>query len=139
MQTLRGVVSNLHTTAGGNPIATFVINGAAIQISAALPPVIAEGDEVSVVGTQKSGILIAYAYRNHTQGAQGSARGRAILIYSSVFMLLTLAIGISMHAWKNADTALVIGVLLAGGAAYLALALRIRRAERVLFEPPPGP
>ena len=138
MHTLRGVVSKLHTTAGGRPIATCVIDGTAVQISAASPPVIAEGDEVSVVGPQKSGILIAYAYRNHTQGAQGSARGRAILFYSSVFLSVTLVIGIAMHAWKNADTALVVGVLLAGGAAYLALALRIRRAERVLFEQPPN-
>lgn len=134
MDTLRGVVSNLHTTTGGHPIATFTIDGAAVQISAALPSVIAEGDEVSVIGPRKSGILIAYAYRNHTQGAQGGARGRSILIYSSVFILVTLIIGVGLHAWNNADTALIIGVMVAGGAAYLALALRMRRAERILFE-----
>ncbi len=139
MDTLRGVVNKLHTTTGSNPIATFIINGTAVQISSALPPIIADGDEVSVMGPQKSGILIAYAYRNHTQGAQGSARGRALLIYSSVFMLVILAIGIALHAWKNPDTALILGVLLAGGASYLALALRIRRAERILFEHPPRP
>ena len=139
MDTLRGVVNNLHTTAGGHPLATFIIDGVAVQISAALPPVIAVGDEVSVIGPRKSGILVAYAYRNHTQGAQGSARGRSILIYSSVFMLLTLIIGIALHAWNNADTALIIGVMLAGGASYLALALRIHKAERVLFGQQPGP
>lgn len=139
MDTVRGVVSNLHTTAGGHPIATFTIDGAAVQISAALSPVIAEGDEVSVIGPRKSGILIAYAYRNHTQGAQGSAGGRSILIYSSVFMLLTLSIGIALHAWNNADTALIIGVMFAGGASYLSLALRMRRARRVLLEQQQNP
>jgi hypothetical protein len=136
MDTLRGTVSNLHTTTGGNPIATFTFDGTTIQISAALPPVIAEGDDVSVIGPRKSGILIAYAYRNHTQDAQGGARGRSILIYSSVFMLLTLLIGLAMQAWNNADTALIIGVMLAAGASYLALALRIRRAEHSLFAQP---
>ena len=47
-------------------------------------------------------------------------------------MLVTLLIGVGMQAWKDADTALVIGVLLAGGAAYFALGLRIRRAGRIL-------
>ncbi len=139
MDTVRGVVCNLHTTTSGRPIATFTFDDAAVQISATLPPVIAEGDEVSVIGPRKSGILIAYAYRNHTQGAQGSARGRSILIYSSVFMLLTLIIGVALQAWNNADTALIIGVMLAAGASYLSLALHIRRAERVLFGQQPGP
>ena len=132
MDSLRGIVSNLHTTAGDNPILTFTLDDIAIQINAALPPVIAEGDEVSVIGPRKSGILIAYAYRNHSQGTHGGADGRRMLIYSSVFMLVTLLIGVGMQAWKDADTALVIGVLLAGGAAYVALALRIHRAGRIL-------
>ena len=135
MDSLRGIVSNLHTTTGYNPIVTFTFDDTTIQISAALPPVIAEGDDVSVIGPRKSGILIAYAYRNHTQGAQGGARGRSMMVYSSIFMLVTLLIGISMQAWNNADTALIIGVMLAGGASYLTLALRIRRAGRILSAP----
>lgn len=139
MDTLRGVVSNLHATAGGKHIATFILNGDAVQIRAAQPAVIAEGDEISVIGPRKSGILIAYAYRNHTQNVQGSAGARSLLMYSSSFMLLTLIAGIGLHAWNDANTALVIGLIFAGGAAYFSLALRIRKAERSVFEQPPGP
>ena len=134
MHTARGVVRHLHATSGRNPIVTFTIDDATVQISAALPPVVADGDEVSVIGPRKSGILIAYAYRNHTQGAQGGARGRSILIYASVFMLLTLLAGAGLQAWKDPDRALIVGLLLAGGASYLALALRIHLAARILFK-----
>jgi hypothetical protein len=132
METIRGVVGNLHAS-DGSSIATFLIDGVAIQISASAPPVLAEGDDVSVIGMRKSGILVAYAYLNHTQGVQGSARARTMLIFSSAFMLLTLAIGAGLRAWNNANTALVISVLFAGGLAYFVLALRMRQAERELF------
>ncbi len=139
MDTVRGIVSNLHTTTRGKSIATFILAGGAVQIRATLPAVIAEGDEITVMGPRKSGILIAYAYRNHTQCAQGSAGAHSLLMYSSGFMLLTLIAGIGLHAWNDANTALVIGLIFAGGAAYFSLALRIRKAERSVFEQPPGP
>ena len=133
MDSLRGVVHTLHTTGGNNPIATFMLDDATVQINAAPPVSLAEGDEVSVLGPRKSGILIAYAYCNHTQGTRGGARGQRMLIYSSVFILLTLLLGIVLRAWNNADTALIIGLMLAGGASYVSLGLRIRKAMRILF------
>ena len=139
MDSARGIVSNLHITPGGKSIATFVLDGGTIQIRATLPAVIAEGDELTVMGPRKSGILIAYAYRNHTQHAQGSPGARRLLIYSSGFMLLTLIAFVGLRAWRSANTALIIGLLCAGGASYFSLALNIRRAERCVFEPPPGP
>jgi hypothetical protein len=80
MEALRGVVSHIsrsHEISGSSEsfstgqILTCQITGRAVEIWMWKLPVIHEGDEVVVAGETRQGTLIAYAYRNVSNGSNG--------------------------------------------------------------------
>jgi hypothetical protein len=131
MLTLRGRVANIHTQGGETHVTTFTINDSTIQVTDAFPPVIYDGDEVSVMGPRKNGILLAYAYRNHSKRAQGSLRGKSAMIFSAVFVFFTLTF--VPIFWMDPFWKFVLIVMLGGGIWMFSLGVRAWLAERALF------
>ncbi|WP_338765354.1 hypothetical protein [Massilia sp. METH4] len=131
MEKLRGTVSELRRgkTVSYNPstgtstihAAVFRLDGQLVKIVSNAPLVIAEGQELVVVGRRRAKLFTAYAHRNLTTGQEGHEGWATRLVvtilvvtgalwlgslmggdYAVVFGATFVALGIAM-AWRSLE------------------------------------
>ncbi|QBE65020.1 hypothetical protein [Pseudoduganella lutea] len=131
MEKLRGTVTELRRgkTVSHNPktgtsvihAAVFRLDGQLVKIVSAAPLVIAEGQELLVVGKRRAKLFTAYAHRNLTTGQEGHEGWATRLLvtilvvtgalwlggmmggdYGVVFGIVFLALGVAM-AWRSLE------------------------------------
>lgn len=135
-----GVSSRHHTS--------FVLDGLTVIFVSAAPPVINEGDQLIVAGTQQGQMLKAYAYHNlsmHVVGNEGTWKRLREAV--GFFLLMCLCFGLSylflLGQGANRDTsdllvglvAMAVGLGCTGATCYYFYRwLKVREAVKLLQE-----
>lgn len=105
MERIEGPISKLRTTiaVGGQNdmvfsehIATFQVGGRAVRLKTKEAPVLGDGDELVLLGTDRQGLIEALAYRNRTTGTYGDAGSIDMNILGPLFTLV--GAGIAFYA-----------------------------------------
>lgn len=133
-----GVSTRHHTS--------FVLDGLTVIFVSAAPPVINDGDQLIVAGTQQGQVLKAYAYRNlsmHVIGNEGTWRRMRDAL--GFFLLVCLCFGLSymflLSPGANRDTtdlivgfvAIAVGLACMGATVYYFYRwLKVREAVKLL-------
>ncbi|HEX8604138.1 MAG TPA: hypothetical protein VF774_15940 [Pseudoduganella sp.] len=116
MEKLRGMVTELRRgkTVSHNPktgtsvmhAAVFRLDGQLVKIVSSAPLVIAEGQELLVVGRRRAKVFAAYAHRNLSTGAEGHESWATRLVVTILVVTAALWLG----GWLGGDYAVVFGI-----------------------------